>query len=329
MVAARTRMWIIKHRLYFFLLSALMLGFSVFAVLYFGFNFSIDFTGGSIVEIEYHGAMPSINDVRSAVATVVPAESLVQASGKNAYIIRTEELSADTHAAVLKALAQNGVYQVTERQYNLIGPSVGNELKQKSWIAIGVVLAGIILFIAFAFRTVGEIAGVSGKGKAAPVSGVSSWVYGITALAGLTHDVMIPTGIFAFLGSLSVAAQIDTLFITALLAVLGYSVSNTIVVFDRVRENLRLAKEKKIDQSFEYTVGHSISQTLVRSFNTSFAALLVLGALYFFGGESTKNFALVMAIGIIAGTYSSVAVSPALLVVYERWSHARKEKSFH
>jgi len=191
----------------------------------------------------------------------------------------------------MELLSFGGAENLIQKRFNTIGPAIGEELKQKAYIAMGIVVLAIILFIAFAFRKVSEP--------------VSSWKYGFVAILALMHDIIIPTGVFALLG-LFTGAEVDILFVTALLAILGFSVNDTIVVFDRIRENLMLNKERNKNENFAETVGHSLEQTFARSINTSLTTLLVLLTLLFVGGESTKYFALTLVIGVIAGTYSSI-----------------------
>jgi len=152
---------------------------------------------------------------------------------------------------------------------------------------------------------------------------VSSWKYGLVAIIALAHDIIIPAGIFAFLGSRFIEFQIDVLFVMALLAILGFSVNDTIVVFDRIRENLRMNREYRERREFDETVGDSLKQTYSRSLNTSITTLIVLVALYLIGGASTQQFALVLAIGVVAGTYSSIFLASPLLVSLERWGNKR------
>jgi preprotein translocase subunit SecF len=163
------------------------------------------------------------------------------------------------------------------------------------------------LFIAFAFRKVSKP--------------VSSWVYGLVAVIALAHDVIIPTGVFVLLGHFK-NFEIDTLFVTALLVILGFSIHDTIVVFDRVRENLRHDHNSK--KPFEQIVGESISQTFTRSINTSLTVLLALLVLYFFGSSATHNFVLALLIGITLGTYSSIFIGSSLLVTIEKWQNRKK-----
>ncbi|MCR4306599.1 MAG: protein translocase subunit SecF, partial [Candidatus Yonathbacteria bacterium] len=192
-----------------------------------------------------------------------------------------------------------------EERFNSIGPVIGSELKRKAVIAIIIVMVAIILFITFAFRRVSEP--------------VSSWKYGLVAIVALAHDVIIPTGVFAVLGNFFIDFQVNVLFVTALLAILGFSIHDTIVVFDRIRENLRRNKEYHIDKGFAETVGEGLSQTFTRSINTSMTVVFVMLVLYFLGGEPTRQFALALSVGVIAGTYSSVFIASPLLVVIEKW----------
>ena len=175
-------------------------------------------------------------------------------------------------------------------------------MRIKALLAFSIVVVAIVLFIAYVFRHVSKP--------------VSSWKYGVISIIALLHDVIIPVGLFAILGSV-VGAEIDVLFIVALLTILGYSVNDTIVVFDRVRENLRENQQLKRKEDFELTVGKSLNQTFARSINTSLTTTLVLLALFFFGGVATQNFALVLIMGIVAGTYSSLCLASPLLVAWK------------
>ena len=201
-----------------------------------------------------------------------------------------------------QTLSVNGKYPATVVSLDEIGPTVGAQLKTDSIEAIALVLLCILLFIAFAFRKVSKP--------------ISSWMYGLMAIVGLCHNVLVTCGFFALLGHLT-GAQIDTLFVTALLTVLGFSVHDTIVVFDRVRENLRINQEKGRKEDFAETAGRALSQTFTRSINTSLTVLLTLLALYFLGPQSTQIFALTLLVGIIAGTYSSIFLATPLLVEIE------------
>jgi len=293
-------MYVINNRKIFFTISAILVVASVFSVVFFGLNFGIDFTGGSIMEVEYANERPDVSVVEESVSKLGYGEVTVQPTGEKGYIVRTRTLEENEHNPLLSALGTG----LTEKRFNTIGPVIGEELKKKAWLAIAIVVMAIILFIAFVFRKVSQP--------------VSSWKYGLVAIIALVHDIIIPTGIFAFLGSRLIEFQIDILFVMALLAILGFSVNDTIVVFDRVRENLRRNREYRERREFNETVGESLKQTYARSLNTSITTLIVLVALYLIGGASTQQFALVLAIGVIAGTYSSIFLASPLLVTLER-----------
>lgn len=309
-------MSIIKNKKIFFTLSGLLVAFSIFAMAFWGLNPGIEFTGGAITEVVYEEERPLIEEVEEALQELSLGATRVQETEANGFIIRSQSLTAEKREAFFEALSMNGIYSVSEERFNLIGPSIGEELRAKAWIAITLVLLCIILFIAFAFR------GIARDEATKEETGVGAWHYGVVALIALAHDIIIPTGLFAFLGSIFIDAQIDVLFVTALLAILGYSVNDTIVVFDRVRENVRKNYEEKLKKPFEEIVGESLKQTYVRSINTSLTTLFVLLTLFFIGGEATQNFALVLAIGVIVGTYSSLFLAAPLLVSIAR----RKQK---
>jgi preprotein translocase subunit SecF len=314
---------IVENKRIFFWISGILVAAAIGAVVFFGLNLSIDFTGGSITEIQYEGESPSIEQVESQVQQMGFASVSVRPTGEGGYIIRTPFLESQQHQDLLDTLTfpnatstptnvtrtaasaatGTGAYQLTEQRFSSIGPAVGSELRTKALWGLGLVIAGIILFIAFAFRKVSEP--------------VSSWKYGLVAIAALIHDIALPVGVFAVL-SATMGAQVDVLFVMALLAILGYSVNDTIVVFDRTRENLKENKDLNRKEPFARTVGRSLEQTYTRSVNTSLTTGLVLLALYFFGAASTQLFALVLLVGVLAGTYSSIFLaSPLLVQVYE------------
>lgn len=294
---------IIKYQKYFFILPALAVVLSIFAIATFGLKVGIDLAGGSLMQVSYAGERPAQTTIHEAVAGLDFGEIRVQPTGESGYILRQRDLSNDERNTLLKTLQTLGTAR--EEQFTSIGPSIGQELMRKAWIAITLVTLSIVLFIAFAFR------GVSRP--------VSSWKYGVVAIITLLHDIIIPVGLFAFLGS-AMGAEIDALFIVALLTILGISINDTIVVFDRIRENLRRNEEARRAEEFEQVVGRSISQTLTRSINTSVTVLLVLVALYWWGPAATQAFALTLIVGMIAGTYSSIFLASPLLVVWEKFS---------
>jgi len=283
-----------------------MVGLSVLFVILWGLQFGIDFTGGSITEVKYV-ERPEKSMVETELNTLkgLGVYSL-RASGDANYILRTKDLEEAERLEVNNALSLGETLEMEVERFNSIGPIIGEELRNKAFFAIVVVMIAIIFFIAFTFRRVSKP--------------VSSWKYGSIAIVALLHDIALPVGLFAILGRFF-GAEVDVLFVMALLAILGYSVNDTIVVFDRVRENLRHNDETNIRENFDITVGHSLNQTFVRSINTSITTALVLIFLFIMGGETTKWFALTLLSGVIAGTYSSIFLATPLLV----WVNERRE----
>jgi preprotein translocase subunit SecF len=244
---------------------------------------------------------------------VVPLdlEASVREAGDDAYIIRMKTLT-DAEKATVESALTTVVPGYEVKRFNSIGPVLGAEAAHKSVTSIILVLICIVLFVTFVFRKVSEP--------------VSSWKYGLITIVALFHDVIVPTGVFAFLGHY-VGVQVDTLFVTALLVVLGFSVHDTIVVFDRVREHLRRNKEDEVTESFDQVVGKSVNETFARSINTSLTTLFALAVLYVLGGEATRYFSLALLVGIAAGTYSSIFLASPLLVTVAQWQEKRALKA--
>ncbi len=296
-------MWIIIHRKIFYALSVVLIGASVASVWMWGMKLGIDFEGGSLIEMTYSApetvtfVPPTVENVRSALASMELGETSVRETD-NGFLLRTRTLTEKERETVTAALLAVSKYGTVAR-IDSVGPLLGKEAIYKSFLSIGLVLLAIVAFIAFAFRKVSKP--------------VASWKYGVIAVIALFHDVFIPTGVFAYLGHFA-GVEIDTLFVTALLVVLGFSVHDTIVVFDRVRENLHVDSLSGGKTPFETIVGNSVAQTFARSINTSFTTFLSLIALYFVGPEATRLFSLALIIGIVAGTYSSIFIASPLLV---------------
>lgn len=303
-------MFITKHTTLFNAITALIFAFSIAVIFIYPLRPSIDFTGGSLIEVSYTKA-PEKETLETALsATGLQNYSLREAvddSGKNGFILRAKDLNETEKNAVLNALTKEGEGGEVGR-FTTIGPVIGEELKSKALWAVGMVTIVIVIYVAFAFR-----------GVTRPVG---SWVFGGITILSLFHDVLVPTAMMSLLGHF-MGVEVDILFVMAILAVLGYSVNDTIVVFDRVRENILLDEKNKTPESFRELVGRSIKQSFLRSFNTSFTTLLTLGALYFFGGSVTKYFALVLIVGVAAGTYSSLFMTNPLLVTYAEWEAKR------
>lgn len=298
-------MFVIKYRKIFYSLSTVAVLASLFAIFFFGLNLGIDFTGGSIVEVTYPDGRPEIQEVKQSVSN---DSYLIQTVGENDVVVRTPALSADEKGQLLENLSLSGEVAIKETRSSTVGPVLGKELSRKGLISVALVSLLIIIFIAFVFRKVSK--------------SVSSWKYGLIAIVALLHDMIIPTGVFAWLGALG-EVQIDALFLTAMLTILGLSVNDTIVVFDRIRENL--LKFPKRD--FAENIGKSLSETLVRSLNTSLTVILVLIALYFVGPTATQNFALALIVGMVVGTYSSIFLASPLLLTISRFSGQKTQNS--
>lgn len=297
------------YKKYFFILPGTLSVLALAALLLWGLKPGIDLVGGSLLQVSYVAPAPTSEQVHDAAAAAGIPDTRVQPTGTSGFIMRQHDLTNDEHQTLLKSLGTLGT--VHEDQFTSIGPTIGSELLQKAWIAIALVIISIILFIAFAFR------GVSKP--------VASWKYGVIAIVTLVHDILIPTGLFALLGHTH-NAEVDSLFIVALLTILGISINDTIVVFDRIRENLRKNEDKSKHEEFDSVVSKSIKQTLTRSINTSLTVLIVLAALYFMGPASTHDFALTLIIGMIAGTYSSIFLASPLLVVWNDFSKRNAAK---
>ena len=269
----------------------------------------IDFTGGSLLEVEYLPAQAGISPrpensaVLDSLAKIGINDAVLQPTGEKGLILRLPDVNEEKHQEILTALG--GPKIVIDKQFTSIGPTIGKELRRNSLWAILAVMLAIVAYIAWAFRHVSRP--------------IASWKYGVAALIALVHDVTIPTGIFAALGHFY-GITVDTLFVTALLTILGFSVHDTIVVFDRVRENL-----KKIGQRerFEEVVERSLRQTITRSINTSLTVMFAMFALYIFGGLTTKYFALTILVGVFFGTYSSIFIASFILVTWHKFSLKR------
>ena len=289
-------MFIVKYRKIFFTISLITIALSFYAMATKGFNAGIDFKGGSIIEVSYD-KRPDIETLKGTLDKAGFTDARIQMAGDSDVVVKTRALSEADRQKLSTTLALPGL-KMQEKRFSSIGPTIGAELRTKAWYAIVLVMLGIVLFIAYAFRHVSEP--------------ISSWKYGMITTATLLHDIIVPAGVFVWLGK-----EVDTLFIVALLSIMGISVHDTIVVFDRIRENLKL----KVSNDFATTVGTSLRQTFTRSINTSLTVMLVLATLFFFGPASTKDFSLILWIGIFIGTYSSVFIASPLLVVLEKWQN--------
>ena len=254
------------------------------------------------MQVEFSGQVPSNETIKGSLADLNLGEVIIQPTGGSGMILRFKHIDEPTHQEILKKLEG-----AREQSFEAIGPTIGKEMTRKTQIAIIIALLAIASYVAFAFRRLSHPA--------------KSWQYGVSTLISLFHDVLIPLGVFAILGKLY-NVEIDIPFIAALLTILGFSVHDTIVVFDRIRENLL----KRTSLSFEDSVNQSLNQTLVRSINTVLTVLFTLFAIYFFGGETLKYFALALIVGIISGAYSSIFIASPLIFSWVGWQKSKGKR---
>lgn len=299
---------IIKKRNIAFIFSGILFVISLISLFVFGLKPGLDFTGGSLLEVSFTGgARPQTSEIRTNIEKTGFTPSKLQFSGDQSIIVKLPFISETEHQKILLGLRdqfQKDAVQVREERLETIGPAFSEQLKTRSMYAILAVSIGIVLFIAYAFRKVSK--------------SVPSWKYGVAAIVALLHDVVITMGIFSLLGRFA-GIEVDISFVVALLTILGYSVNDTIVVFDRIREKVLIKGTK----DFAQTVNLAVNETIGRSINTSMTVQLTLIALYFFGGETTRSFSLALIIGVLFGTYSSIFIASSLLVSWEDWRKKR------
>lgn len=288
----------LKYSKLWFAISGLILIFGITSLSVYGLNLGIDFKGGSQTELQFANSF-DVSKVQSVISKQDIGSFQTQTASNNSLIIKTQSLSKEQHDKILVDIKAE-VGEFTETHYDNVGPIIGEELAKNAFLQLLFVSLGIIIYIAYAFRKVSKP--------------VTPWRFGGAAIIALFHDLLFVLGLFSILGHYR-GVEIDSLFVTGILTVLGFSVHDTIVVFDRVRENLKT----HAGQSIEYVVNHSISQTIVRSLNTSLTVLFVLLSLLLFGGESIKYFVLCLFVGIIVGTYSSIFIAAPVLVLWQKW----------
>lgn len=289
---------LMNKKWWFFLFSGLIIVPGTFSLVRYGLRLSIDFTGGSLTELAVpesgSGGKEKLKILfeREMVAGVSVAET-----GNQTYLVRSKPIDNEARKKIL-AGARSEFGKVEERRFESVGPTVSNELTRKAFYSVLAACLAIIAYISYAFRKVPRP--------------YSSWKFGVSAVVALFHDVLVVVGVFSILGHWGV--EIDALFVTALLTIIGFSVHDTIVVFDRIRENL----SKMAGATFEEVVNESIIQTFVRSLNTSVTVLLTLLAILLFGGETIRWFVLALFVGIASGTYSSIFNAAPILVIWEQ-----------
>ncbi|MBI2475160.1 protein translocase subunit SecF [Candidatus Uhrbacteria bacterium] len=291
------KLQVIKNRNYWFFLSGFLVVASLVLIVYPGLKYGVDFTGGSLIEIKFDQPV-SVGAMKQTFDDAGYKDATIQTSGENGFLIRTQMLSEDEHQSVLGAI-KTAHGNLTELSFESVGPVIGSELRRTATIGVILTLILIGLYVAWAFRKVSEP--------------VASWKYATITVLTAFHDVVIMIGAFALFG-VWFGWEVGAAIIAAALTVLGYSINDTIVVFDRTRENLL----RRTAHTLSETVEMSIEQTLLRSLNTSLTTILALIAIFIFGGDSTQPFALALIIGITVGTYSSIFLASPLLVVWEK-----------
>lgn len=298
---------IINHKKIFFIISTLAIMPGVFSIFFWGLRLSIDFTGGTRATLLFPDIVKEVTVNKTE--TVFENEGIQVASIRKIderLIIQTKPLRKEQNEKVFVSLEKE-VGKFQKEEIETIGPTIGSETTLNAFKAMGIAAILIVLYIAYSFRSVPKPA--------------SSWKFGICAIIALVHDAIFVVGVFSLLGHFY-QVEIDSLFVTALLTVIGFSVHDTIVVFDRIRENLR----HSMGLNFSTVVNDSILQTFVRSLNTSFTTILVLLTLLLFGGESIMWFIFALLIGIISGTYSSIFNASTILVAWQEWDQKRRLK---
>ena len=298
-------MQIVSRRKIYFSISLMLVLASLVSLLLWGLNLGIDFSGGTLMEVEFLEERPSNQQIQEKLADLELDQISLQSTGQKGLILRLKDIDEETHQMILAELreldsrGESSSQIITEKRFESVGPLIGQELKRKAFWAILLAMAAIILYIAWAFRKISKP--------------VASWQYGLVAITALFHDILITLGFFSVLGHYW-NIEIGLPLVAAFLTILGYSVNNSIVIFDRSRENLLRSHWT----DFEETINQSINQSMTRCLNTALTTLFVLLAIFFLGGQSIKYFALALIVGIIVGTYSSIFVTSSLIIVWQR-----------
>lgn len=293
---------VIKHKKIFLSVAVILVTMSIASIAIFGLNAGIDFKGGTLWEVKITSSeQPTADNIRDFFANDLGKKNISVFPSDGSYLIRMEEISQEQHQQYLGALKER-FEGFEELRFESIGPAIGAEVRERAIWAMVLVLLGISVFVAYAFRKVSYP--------------IKSWKYGLVTLVTLFHDVVIPAGVFAFLGN-RIGLEIDTNFIVALLVVIGFSVHDTIVVFDRIRENIITHRGSV---SFEDLVNSSVNQTMARSINTSLTLVIVLLAMFLLGPDTLRYFVLTLLIGVVMGTYSSIFVASPLLTIWHKFS---------
>lgn len=295
---------IAPHRKIWYAISGTLTAAAIVALVGWGLRLGIDFTGGSLLQLTFPAQPPTVGDLRQTVQAATKFTAVtVQSAGVNGMIVRFPQITEVAHQQLWRDLTA-AYPDVMEERFDAIGPTIGKELRVKTMWAIGLAVVGMILYISIAFRKV--------------MRPLPSWLYGAVSIVALLHNMLITTGVFVALGKLY-GLEVGAPFVAAMLTVFGYSVNDTIVVFDRVRDNLM----HHPNSNFLQLVEASIQQTFRRSTNTGMCVLLSLLAILAFGGETIRDFALALIIGIAFGTYTSIFLASPLLIDAQRLRQKR------
>ena len=287
---------IVGKKYYFFGLSLLVIIPGMIALILWGLDLAIDFTGGSLLEIKFDsGTAPTVTQILPVFAQDGFPDSQIQTSGKDILIIRTKTMDDATRAKIVTDLAKVFNTTITVNRFDSVGPAVGQEVASRAAMAVAVAALFVTIYITFAFRGV-----------------PNAFRYGVSAVIAMCHDILVVVGIEAIFGHF-LHWETDSLFLTALLTVIGFSVHDTIVVYDRIRENANIYRRL----SYATLVNHSIVQTLIRSINTQLTVMITLLALALFGGVTIRHFVVILLIGVFSGAYSSIFNAASILVVWE------------
>jgi len=298
---------IVGKRYWFFGLSILIIMPGLIALFVWGLPLAIDFTGGSLLEVRFDSSkVPTSAQIVAIYEDLGIAEPLVQKLGENEISVRSKSIDEATKSAIVIEMEERLDLQVTILRFDSVGPAVGAEVAERAAGAVGLATVGILAYITYAFRGV-----------------PNAMRYGVAAILAMLHDVAFVVGVEAILGHF-LGWEVDALFLTALLTIIGFSVHDSIVVFDRIRENLRI--HRRLD--YETLVNHSIVQTLDRSINTQLTVMLTLICLLLFGGVTTRHFVTILLIGVFSGTYSSIFNAAPILVVWENKEWLRLKRLF-
>ncbi|MEK7665129.1 MAG: protein translocase subunit SecF [Patescibacteria group bacterium] len=293
-----------KYSIVYYVFSGILIAGAVASLVLFGLKFGIEFLGGSNMEIEFLEQRPSNEEISKTLSQFNLGEIIIQPTGEKGILLKFSGVEETVHQQITQKI--NELSKAEEKSFQYIGPSIGQELKNKTEMSVALALLAITIYIAFAFRKVSKP--------------VSSWKYGVTSLIALFHDILIPLGIFSILGKLY-NVEITIPIVAALLTVLGFSVHDTIIIFDRIRENIL----RKGMGQFRETVDKSLNQTLGRSVGTVFTTMLALFSIFFFGGQTLKYFSFALIIGIISGAYSSIFIAAPLLVTWLGFDQKRRK----